>query len=437
MATAVEVVVSPLDERRYRHISLPNKLQVLLVHDAATEKSAAAMDVNVGHFSDPEEVAGLAHFCEHMLFLGTEKYPDEAGYNQYLGQHGGMSNAYTSMENTNYYFDVQQEHFEGALDRFAQFFLTPLFTPDATARELKAIESENSKNLQNDMWRSFQLEKSLSSSIHPFHKFGTGNTETLVDMPQKNGVDIRDELLKFHKQYYSANLMKLVVLGRESLDELEAMATRMFSEIPNIDAPVPTFEGTPYGEEQRGRTVKTVPIKEMRVLKMAWPLPPQKAHYRTKATRYFGHLIGHEGKGSILALLKKEGWADSLSAGEGSAGSDFSCFHVAIELTVRACVRRAATAGRWHRAKQRGGEAGWQAGGQAPGKNKKARGRGLRGRVCAQEEGLRQVQQVAAVVFQYIGTWGDSKGREGCEGMWRGGGEGGQVAQCESMPARR
>ncbi len=94
---------------------------------------------------------------------GTEKYPDEAEYNQYLNQHGGMSNAYTSMENTNYYFDVQQEHFPGALDRFAQFFIKPLFTKDATDRELNAIESENSKNLQNDMWRSFQLEKSLSS----------------------------------------------------------------------------------------------------------------------------------------------------------------------------------------------------------------------------------------------------------------------------------
>ena len=51
-----------------------------------------------------------------------------------------MSNAYTSMENTNYYIDVQQEHFAGALDRFAQFFIKPLFTQSATDRELNAIE---------------------------------------------------------------------------------------------------------------------------------------------------------------------------------------------------------------------------------------------------------------------------------------------------------
>lgn len=53
------------------------------------ERAAAAMDVNVGHFSDPKDLPGLAHFCEHMLFLGTSKYPDEASYTNYLSSHGG------------------------------------------------------------------------------------------------------------------------------------------------------------------------------------------------------------------------------------------------------------------------------------------------------------------------------------------------------------
>jgi insulysin len=101
-----------------------------------------------------------------------------------LNQHGGMSNAYTSMENTNYYFDVQQEHFPGALDRFAQFFIKPLFTKDATDRELNAIESENSKNLQHDMWRSFQLEKSLSSPERAFMTAATFSLHSLWSDPR-------------------------------------------------------------------------------------------------------------------------------------------------------------------------------------------------------------------------------------------------------------
>lgn len=70
-----------------------------------------------GSLSDPDDLPGLAHFCEHMLFLGTEKYPCENEYNKYLSEHGGGSNAATSSEHTTYYFDVVPEHFEGALDR--------------------------------------------------------------------------------------------------------------------------------------------------------------------------------------------------------------------------------------------------------------------------------------------------------------------------------
>lgn len=60
----------------------------------------------------------------------------------------------------------------------------------------------------------FQLEKSLSNPEHPYCHFGTGNLETLFENPKKNGQDIRQELLKFHDSYYSANIMKLCVLGR-------------------------------------------------------------------------------------------------------------------------------------------------------------------------------------------------------------------------------
>lgn len=59
-------------------------------------------------------------------------------------------------------------------NRFAQFFLCPLFTSSATEREVNAVDSENDKNLQNDSWRLFQLEKATCDSKHDFSKFGTG-----------------------------------------------------------------------------------------------------------------------------------------------------------------------------------------------------------------------------------------------------------------------
>jgi insulysin len=85
-------VSSALDTRDYRAITLANKLKVLLISDPDSEKAAAAMDVGVGHYSDPDSLPGLAHFCEHMLFLGTRDYPDEESYNKFLAEKGGYSN---------------------------------------------------------------------------------------------------------------------------------------------------------------------------------------------------------------------------------------------------------------------------------------------------------------------------------------------------------
>lgn len=97
--------------------------------------------------------------------MGTTKFPDENDYNVYLSSHGGSSNAFTDMESTNYYFDVSADHLEGAVDRFAQFFIAPLFNKDSNEREMQAVDSEHAKNLQNDAWRMFQLSKAFVGKI--------------------------------------------------------------------------------------------------------------------------------------------------------------------------------------------------------------------------------------------------------------------------------
>ena len=102
-----------------------------------SNKASACMDVMVGHFNDPVELPGLAHFCEHMLFLGTRKYPEESEYKRYITANGGSCNASTSMEHTSYHFEIASNALDGILDRFAQFFIHPLFEESATNRELE------------------------------------------------------------------------------------------------------------------------------------------------------------------------------------------------------------------------------------------------------------------------------------------------------------
>jgi insulysin len=146
------ILTSAIDKREYRHLTLSNELQCLLVSDPETEKSSACCDVRVGSLCDPADAQGLAHFLEHMLFMGTEKYPVENAYSSFLNSHGGFSNAYTDQENTVYYFDVQNDFMEGALDMFASFFTCPILSDSATTREMNAVDSENTKNLQVSLY---------------------------------------------------------------------------------------------------------------------------------------------------------------------------------------------------------------------------------------------------------------------------------------------
>ncbi|EQC24990.1 hypothetical protein SDRG_17125 [Saprolegnia diclina VS20] len=322
--------VSAADERDYRHIELPNGLCALLVSDKDAEKSAAAMDVRVGHQSDPDDLLGLAHFLEHMLFMGTEKYPDENSYSQFLSSHGGSSNAYTSGTDTNYYFDVRPTYFHEALDRFAQFFISPLFTPGATEREMNAVNSENNKNLQNDAWRLDQVVKHTSNSKHPYHKFGTGNLVTLGTRAKE---DVRAELMAFHATFYSARIMKLAVVAKEDLDTLEGWVRALFSPIADTGSKTFKYDGVPFETPQLQRRLRVMPVKDLRTIEVAWPLPPMRHAYLEKPTSILSHLLGHEGPGSLLSYLKGQKWVNELSAGLMKDHDDWSLFCVEVEAT--------------------------------------------------------------------------------------------------------
>ncbi|GAB5034981.1 insulin-degrading-like metalloprotease family [Nannochloropsis oceanica] len=357
-----EVQQSPADTKKYRALTLGNGLKVLLVSDSAAERSAAALDVHVGHFSDPVDLPGLAHFCEHMLFLGTKKYPDEASYSQYLSAHGGSSNAYTDTEDTVYYFDVDAAFLEGGLDRFSEFFKSPLFTETATSRELNAIESENAKNLQNDGFRAYQLEKSRANPLHPFSKFGTGNLQTLLYGPQSKGQDVRAALFNFHEKYYIAPRMTLVVVGKEPLDTLQRWTEGRFKGVPtrpnvrysdlepwrypppsspsSFPSSSPSSLPPPFLPSAFGKSLHVVPVQPLRKLSLTWVVPFENdaSHRRAlidKPEYYVSHLLGHEGEGSLLSYLKREGLANALGAGYTSEMGDFALYEVAVDLTER------------------------------------------------------------------------------------------------------
>ena len=230
--------------------------------------------------------------------------------------------------------EAQKSPLYGALDRFAQFFIDPLFLSSTLNRELKAVDSENKKNLRSDTWRLTQLSKSLSNSDHPYCHFSTGNYETLHDGPMSRGVKIRNELIDFYNKNYSANRMKLVVLGRESLDKLQSWVVELFSEVRNKDLSQNRWDREQLWTEKELLTQYFAkPLMDMRRLDIIFPFLDEENYYDSHPGRYLSHLIGHQGPGSIFALTKAKGWADNLSAYNSPICPGSAVFRIEVSLT--------------------------------------------------------------------------------------------------------
>jgi len=328
LSTSVEAVKG--DQRATKTLSLSNGLDVLLVSDPDVHRSAAALSVGVGHLSDPIDKQGLAHYLEHMLFLGTKKYPEVGSFKKYLDEHSGASNAYTGGAITNYFFQVSHTGFENALDRFSDFFKAPLFDKTYSKREVKAVNNEHEKNKLNDGWRGGFIQNHVSEPGHPLTKFGTGNQKTLSG-------DNRSALLKFYKQHYAASNMKLALISNMPMEVLSNIVERYFSNI--LDRGVKTLKiSSEYRRslENNYRLLKIKTIKDIRTLAIDFPTIRLKDYQGSKPATIVGSLLGHEGKGSLLSKLKEEGMVLSLSAGGGSGGHpDINSFGISVSLTPK------------------------------------------------------------------------------------------------------
>ncbi|KAI5101070.1 nardilysin isoform X1, partial [Silurus meridionalis] len=398
----LEIVKSPSDPKKYRYVELSNGLRALLISDlgqqscvcksehedddesdeeeedggseedgeedadgeisggnggvrkkvkkATSEKqSAAALCISVGSFSDPQDLPGLAHFLEHMVFMGSEKYPAENGFDAFLKKHGGSDNASTDLERTIFQFDVQRKYFKEALDRqvpyicnslvWAQFFICPLMIEDAIEREVEAVDSEFQLARPSDSHRKEMLFGSLAKPNHPMGKFCWGNAQTLKHEPKEKMINTYERLQEFWRRHYSAHYMTLTVQSRESLDTLEEWVREVFIKVPNNGQAHPDFSNLqdPFTTPDFNKLYRVVPVRKIHALTISWALPPQGMHYRVKPLHYISWLVGHEGAGSILSVLRKKCWALALFGGNSETGFDqnttYSIFSISITLT--------------------------------------------------------------------------------------------------------
>jgi len=401
----------PLDKKLYRQIALPNGLRCLLVEDTLASRpdragdgdesddesesdceeqdedassssscedgedsssaggagglrdAAACLLVGVGSAYDPPTCHGLAHFLEHLLFMGSEKYPGENEYESFVSKKGGSDNAWTEWEYTTFQLSIPQDALWPALDRLAQFFVAPLFAKSSVERELKSIESEFLLNKNSDETRRQQLLCGTATPGHWMSKFAWGNIRSLRDIPARLGVDPMKELRKFYNQYYYAANMRLVLVGAYPLDVMQEKVTAMFSEVPalpraqeadpasppplplpinpdNLQAWDATYQSPlkdadcPFNRDGSLRKIyRIVPVKDRHRLSLTWTLPSVLPYWKSKPLNYIAHLMGHEAEGSLLSYLRSKSWATSCEIGNGDEGCETSSSHTLFTAT--------------------------------------------------------------------------------------------------------
>ena len=321
---------SPIDQREYRYLQLDNGLNVLLISDMDAQKAAASLDVFVGSAQNPENREGLAHFLEHMLFLGTDKYPDAGAYQRFISENGGSHNAYTSFEHTNYFFDIKESAFEPTLDRFSRFFIAPAFEAQYVEREKHAVNAEYRSGIKSDERRQLDVLREIVNPAHPFSKFSVGNLQTLSDAKGS----VRDEMIKFYNTYYKARNMRLVVLAPRELDRLEEIVRGDFIEVPDADVPKRGYAQPLFTASELGQWIEIVPEKEKNSLSLLFPLPDQLLDYQDQPLNIIGHVLGHEGEHSLFAYLKSKNWIDGLVAGQALSYTGVTVFSLSMDLTT-------------------------------------------------------------------------------------------------------
>ncbi|WP_172806671.1 insulinase family protein [Endozoicomonas arenosclerae] len=327
--TAETIIKSVNDQREYQYLTLENGVRTLLISDPDTDKAAVSIDVNVGSWSDPEGREGLVHFLEHMLFLKSEKYPELDGYREFIRSRGGTNNATTYAQSTNYYFEINADDLQPALDRLAYSVSQPILDKQYVDRERNAVDSEFRLNFKNDGWRKYITEGMISKSDHPYAAFSTGNLDTLNN---DDGKSLLDDLKALHREFYVGSNMAVVVYGKEPLSTLQSWANASLSSIAAGKRSVNAYK-EPFRKDQQGVRINIETLADTYELKLVFSLPSTLDDYKVKPLDYISQLIGGEGPGSLHSVLKEKGLIENLYSYSWDYAGAFSELEVVLSLT--------------------------------------------------------------------------------------------------------
>ncbi len=313
--------------RKSELIVLPNKLKLFVVSDPLAKKSSLSVRVGVGFFADPVEYRGLAHYMEHVLFLGSDKYPNTDEFMGFMSAHQGDTNAYTEDLNTNFHLTIPVESFPEAVDRLAQFFISPKFDARLIGQELQSIQSEYEKNISNAEWRMDYLSRLTILPTHPRYYSFQGNLDTLGKIP-------RATMLDFYNRYYSANNMTAVLISSLPLPTLKKLGRSIFSQVKNRDVEVPRYPALVDFKVTTPQLFLGKVDQDEYILQLNYLFAPVNQDYwMTKALTLLSQQLTDMREGSLGNYLKSKGWLSEFSGYPDIQSAVYSALTLELQLT--------------------------------------------------------------------------------------------------------
>ena len=328
------IIKSKNDKNIYYTNILPNKLKYLIINDPECDRSACSLNIKIGSSSHSNEIEGLAHCLEHCLFLGTEKYPEKDAFDDFLTKNSGDSNAYTTIENVNFHYDISNEGLEKSLDMFSQFFICPLFTKNLIYKELESIDSEYKIDLRDDDERITHLKIVEGYKDSEYNRFICGCLETLKIE------NIREKIIEFYNEYYNPENMSLTVISNLSIEKLNSIIIDNFSLIKDKKKEDNNNKIKKkkylYDENNMGFIYKIIPVKNINKLEIFWIINENYVqYYLYQPFEYIVSILGHEGKYSLTSFLKEKEYIFDLITSYNDFDCSYTEFSICINLTEK------------------------------------------------------------------------------------------------------
>lgn len=281
--------------------TLPNGLRVTLRQVPGLKRSAAALRVAAGSHDVPLEWPGLAHFLEHLLFLGTERFPASQALMAYVQSHGGQVNASTRERTTDFFFELPTAAFSAGLERLSDMLAHPRMNSDDQLREREVLEAEFVAWSEDP---KAQQELALYEGLpatHPLRGFHAGNRDSLkVELPA-----FQQALRDFHRQFYRTGQMTLSLVGPQSIEALRALAQQFAAALPvgdKVEQAIPLPLAV--------KSYQQVGERSSHLLFAFEALPDSSA----EALVFLCHCLNSTKPGGLLSHLQQQRLADGLKA---------------------------------------------------------------------------------------------------------------------------